>query len=172
MIILGAGLINGDKVSKLLSDRIDRAIAVYHRCGKHPILIPSGGQGNDEKIPEAEAMKAYLLEKGIPEADIVLEDKSTTTYENLTNSKRLIDSREGEKNTALVSSNYHVYRALRYCGKIGLKCTGIGGHTAFYYWPSAVIREYIAVHAEKKQAVIFALGWVLCLALTVAVLWG
>ena len=44
--------------------------------------------------------------------------------------------------------------------KTGLQCTGIGSRVAFYYWPSALIREYIAVHAEKKHAVIMAAGWV------------
>ena len=159
VIILGAGLINGEKVSKLLSDRIDKAIEVYKRSSVRPKLIPSGGKGSDEKISEAEAMKRYLLEKGIPESDIILEDRSTTTLENLQNSKQIIEGFGEGKTAALVSSNYHVYRALRYCRKIGFKCTGIGGHVAFYFWPSALIREYIAVHAEKKHAVILALGW-------------
>ena len=64
----------------------------------------------------------------------------------------IIDARGGRHYTALVTSNYHVYRTLRYCKKVGLKCTGIGSHVAFYYWPSALIREYVAVHAEKKPA--------------------
>ncbi len=170
VIILGAGLIDGDKMTKLLSDRIDKAIEVYKRCAVRPKLIPSGGQGSDETIPEAEAMKRYLLEKGIPEADIITEDKSATTFENLTNSKKIIEERGGSKNVALVSSNYHVYRALRYCRKIGFKCTGIGGHVAFYFWPSALIREYIAVHAEKKHAVMFVLGWLINMALAVYVI--
>ena len=90
----------------------------------------------------------------------------TINYENSnkekTNdiSKKIIESREGRKYTALVTSNYHVYRALRYCRKTGLQCTGIGSRVAFYYWPSALIREYIAVHVEKKHAVIMAAGWV------------
>ena len=168
VVILGAGLIDGERVSKLLSDRIDKAIEVYNKAGRRPKLIPSGGQGDDEKISEAQAMKNYLLMKGIPEDDIILEDKSATTFENLTNSKRIIESRDGRKNTALVSSNYHVYRALRYCRKLDFKCSGIGGHTAFYYWPCALLREYIAVHAEKKHAVIFILGWLMCMGLTIA----
>ena len=71
-------------------------------------------------------MEKYLLEKGIPAEKIIREDKSATTFENLRNSKAIIDSQTGSKYTALVTSNYHVYRALRYCRKIGLKCTGIG----------------------------------------------
>ena len=163
IIIHGAGLIGGDKVSKLLSDRIDKAIDVYNKDPSPTILIPSGGRGADEKISEAEAMSAYMKEKGIPESDILPEDRSATTYENLKNSKELIDSRAGRKYTALVTSNYHVYRALRYCRQIGLKCTGIGSHVALYYWPSAVIREYLAIHAEKKHLLFFIAGWILCI---------
>lgn len=164
VIIHGAGLLDSDKVSKLLQDRLDKAIEVYRKDPTPPKLIPSGGKGSDESISEAEAMTRYLVSKGIPESDIIMEDASTTTYENLKFSKKILDRYEGRKYTALVTSNYHVYRALRYCRKVGLKCTGIGSHVAFYYWPSAMIREYIAIHAEKKHAVIFVIGWLLCMA--------
>ena len=159
VIIHGAGLINGEKVSRLLQERLDKAILVYSKDPSPTKLIPSGGKGSDESISEAEAMKRYLLEQGIPESDILMEDRSTTTLENLKFSKDIIDSREGRKYTALVTSNYHVYRALRYCRRVGLKCKGIGSRIALYYWPSALIREYIAVHSEKKHAILFALGW-------------
>ncbi len=159
VIIHGAGLLQGDRISKLLQERLDKAIDVYRKDPSATKLIPSGGKGSDEKISEAEAMKRYLLEQGIPEHDIILEDKSTTTLENLKFSKALIDSFEGRKYTALVTSNYHVYRALRYCRRVGLKCKGIGSHVAFYFWPSALIREFIAVHTEKKHAILFILGW-------------
>ncbi len=161
VIIHGAGLIDGQRMSKLLSQRVDKAIEVYQKDPTPPILIPSGGRGSDEKISEAEAMREYLLEKGIPAEKIIAEDQSKTTYENLLNSKKIIDERKGGKYIALVTSNYHVYRALRYCRKIGLKCIGIGSPVAFYYWPSALIREFIAVHAEKKRFIILILGWVI-----------
>ena len=170
VIIHGCGLSGGTKVTKLLQDRLDKAIEVYHIDPTPPKLIPSGGQGPDEQISEAEAMRNYLLEQGIPEEDILLENRSMTTFENLKYSQEIIDSFEGRKVTALVSSNYHVYRALRYCRKIGLKCIGIGSHVAFYYWPSALIREYIAIHAERKHAVIFILGWLCSIALVFKIL--
>jgi uncharacterized SAM-binding protein YcdF (DUF218 family) len=125
------------------------------------VLIPSGGKGSDESISEGEAMEKYLLEKGIPAEKIVREDQSATTFENLKNSKAIIDARGGSRYTALVTSNYHVYRAMRYCRKIGFKCVGIGSHVAFYYWPSALIREFIAVHAEKKHLLYLIGGWIL-----------
>ena len=168
VIIHGAGLIDGEKVSKLLQERLDKAVDVYRKDPSATILIPSGGRGSDEKISEAEAMKSYLLEQGIPEHDIIMEDKSATTLENLRFSKDIIDSREGRKYTALVTSNYHVYRALRYCRRVGLKCKGIGSHVALYYWPSALIREYIAIHTEKKHAILFVLGWAFWIWFTVS----
>ncbi|MBR3250216.1 MAG: YdcF family protein [Erysipelotrichaceae bacterium] len=164
VIIHGSGLLDGNRVSKLLSDRIDKALDIYHKDPTPPILIPSGGKGADETVSEASAMADYIKGKDIPEDKIIIEDESKTTYENLLNSKKIIDAKEGNKYTALVTSNYHVYRALRHARKVGLKCTGIGSHVAFYYWPSALIREYIAVHAEKKHLFILILGWLICLA--------
>ena len=163
VIIHGAGLIKGEKISKLLANRLDKAIEIYQKAPTSPILIPSGGNGSDEKISEAEAMEKYLLEKGIPADKIIKEDKSTTTFENLKNSKEIIEAQTGNKNIALVTSNYHVYRALRYCRKIGLKCNGVGSKVAFYFWPSALIREYIAIHAEKKHLVFLVAGWLMCM---------
>lgn len=165
VIIHGAGLLEGNKVSRLLADRIDKAIVVYATDPSPTILVPSGGQGGDETVSEAEAMAEYLRDKGIPESDILLEDQSGTTMENLKNCKALIDAREGRKYTALVTSNYHVYRALRYCRKIGLKCTGIGSRVAAYYWPSALIREFVAIHREPKHLIAFMAGWVILVVL-------
>ncbi len=133
VIIHGAGLLDGKRVSKLLADRLDKAIEVYRKDPTPPKLIPSGGQGEDESLSEAEAMRAYLIEKGIPESDVILESQSTTTLENLQYSKQILDRMEGRKYTALVTSNYHVYRALRYCRKIHLTCTGIG-----IMWPFTI----------------------------------
>ena len=163
IIIHGSGLIRGREVSKLLSDRIDKAIEVYARCSSPPILIPSGGKGNDEEISEAEAMEQYLISKGIPTEHIIREDRSKTTRENLLFSKEIIDKREDPKYCALVTSNYHVYRALSICREIGLKCTGIGAHVALYYWPSALLREFAAILSVRKNFLMFVLGWILCL---------
>ena len=161
IIIHGCGLIGGEKLSRLLSNRVDKAIEIYSKCKKKPIIIPSGGKGEDEKLSEAEAMKNYLLEHGIPEEDILPEDKSATTRENLINSKNLIDVKEGKKKTALISSNYHIYRCLRLAKEVGLKCTGIGAKVAFYYWPSALIREFIAVFLEKRFLIRALIGYLL-----------
>lgn len=159
VIIHGAGLRKDGTVTKLLADRCDKAIEIYRHDPTPPYLIPSGGQGKDEVCSEAEAMKRYLLEKGIPADHILLEDRSTTTMENILNSKAIIQAREGRKYTALVTSNYHVYRAMRYARAADLKAIGIGSRTASYYFPSALIREFIAVHREKKHFLLFVAGY-------------
>ena len=144
VIALGCGLLGGERVSKLLSGRLDKAIKIYKRSRSrtHSHIIVSGGQGPDEKLSEAEAMKGYLVEQGIPEEDILMEDKSVNTLENIRNSKEIIDSREDGKRTAVCTSNYHVLRALIYSRQAGLEADGIGSHTRLYYWPSAMIREF------------------------------
>ncbi|QQK07270.1 YdcF family protein [Miniphocaeibacter halophilus] len=158
IIVLGSGLIDGNKVSKLLGSRIDRAILFYKKQkanNKNSKLIFSGGQGADETIPEALAMKKYAIEKGIEEDDILLEDKSKSTLENFKFSKKIIESISGSNYKAIFStSNYHVFRAAIYAKQVNLNISGIGAKTAIYYLPNAMIREYIAIVFMKKKSYI------------------
>ena len=156
IIVLGAGLLNGETVSPLLAKRIDKAIAFYWAQSKAtlnpPILLMSGGQGSDEKVPEAIAMKQYALAKGIPERDILVEANSTTTLENMRFSKELMDQQTGGPYRAIfTSNNYHIFRAGLYAKQAGLKADGIGAKTAFYYLPNAFLREYIAILVLHKK---------------------
>ena len=147
IIIHGAGL-NGDRPTPLLKGRIDRAVTLWERQGRRASLIVSGGQGADEIVSEAEAMRRYLVrDRGIPESSIIMEDRSTTTLENLRFSKRIMDERSGENSyrAALVTSDYHVFRASEYARVLGLRADGVGSHTKGYYWPAAFIREFIAI---------------------------
>ena len=161
VIIHGCGLAGGEHLTKLLSNRVDKAIEIYQKCKIKPFIIPSGGKGDDEKLSEAQAMKNYLLLHGIPEEHILLEDRSATTGENLRNSKAIIDARDGKKKTALVSSNYHIYRCLRLAREMRFKCIGIGADVALYYWPSALIREFIAVFLTKRFLIWSLIGYLL-----------
>lgn len=173
LIILGAGLLDGERVTPLLAGRIDAGIAFYRKqllkTGKHAILIMSGGQGGDEKIPEAVAMRHYALSKGVPNADILIEDQSKTTFENLKFSKKILDDRSNGASyqSAFVSNDYHIFRAGVFARLVGLNSDGIGSRTARYFLPNAFIREYIAMILMYKKRHIAA-----CIVLImIAVIW-
>lgn len=154
IVVLGSGLIGG-KVPPLLGARINRAIRFYQKQQKKhrpPKLVMSGGQGADEPVSEARAMAEYAMEKGIPPEDVLLEESSATTYQNMKYSKKLIEEREPGRYRCLYStSNYHVLRAGIYARRAGLRAEGLGARTALYYLPNALLREYIAVQMMKKR---------------------
>ncbi|MFA6850461.1 MAG: YdcF family protein [Selenomonadaceae bacterium] len=167
IIIHGAGLIDGKQVSPLLAGRIDKAIEVFKRSGQTAIIVASGGQGHDEKISEAQAMKNYLLEHGISPDHIILEDKSTTTLENMQFSKQILDKLKPNYQTIFVTNDYHVFRTGTYARKVGLKAEGVGCKTAFYYWSNAFIREYIAIMIKYKTApIILFCFWIVLSVIT------
>ena len=168
VIALGCGLLQGERVSRLLSGRLDKAIKIYRRSMASARIIVSGGQGPDEKISEAEAMKRYLVEQGIPETDIIKEDQSVNTFENIRNSKAIIDSRKGRGETAVCTSNSHVLRALIYARQNELQADGIGSHTAWYYWPSAMIREFAGLMKIFFLPVLF--GYLISVSVLAAVI--
>ncbi|MGE9933413.1 YdcF family protein [Lactobacillus johnsonii] len=139
VVVLGAGLM-GKKVTPLLAARINRGIEVYRRNPGSKIIM-SGGQGPGEEIPEAVAMAKYAEEKGISKQDIIVEDKSKTTRENLIFSHRLM---KPDSHFAIVTNSYHVYRALVLAKRLGLQCIGYGAKTKWYFTLNAFVREFIA----------------------------
>ena len=148
IIVLGCQVKNG-KVSPLLARRVDRAIDVYYRQkdeAEPPKILLSGGKGQNETCAEAEAMRVYALEKGVPDEHLLLEIKSVSTMENMKFSKEIMDEDSNGKpyRAIYVTSNFHLLRAGIFAKKAGLKIDGIGAKTAFYYLPNAILREYIA----------------------------
>jgi uncharacterized SAM-binding protein YcdF (DUF218 family) len=162
VIVLGSGLI-GDKVPPLLASRIDKAIEFYKKQSKvstPPKIIFSGGQGPDEDISEALGMQRYAISKGIDPKHTILEDKSTTTLENMKFSKVIMENMNSNSyNSIFVTNNYHLFRAGIYARLSGLKSNGIGSKTAKYFMPNAIIREYIAIISmhKKRYILVFAL---------------
>jgi uncharacterized SAM-binding protein YcdF (DUF218 family) len=152
VVVLGAGLIRGE-VSKLLAGRLDRGRQVWEQVrgrGGAPLMITSGGQGADEPVSEARAMADYLISTGVPAEAIRLEDKSTTTLENLTFSRRIMLERKPEYRCTIVTSNYHVLRAALYARRAKVNGQVLGAPTARYFWPNAFLREFVAVLAEHR----------------------
>ncbi|MEU7577312.1 YdcF family protein [Streptomyces sp. NPDC041068] len=153
VIVLGSGLIGGTRVPPLLANRLERGRAVYEAQrarGGEPLLITSGGQGPDEKLPEAEAMADYLVERGFPADRILREDRSRTTEENLAFSRALMDERRPGSRCVIVTNNYHAFRAALMARRTGVNGQVVGAPTAAYFWPSATIREFAAVFLSHK----------------------
>lgn len=150
IVVLGSGLIGGDRVPPLLASRLDKGMDEYIKYGRNPKIIVSGGQGPDELLSEAAAMKKYLVDKGMNENDVLMEDKSRNTLQNMQFSKNIMDTIKSDHKSIFVTNNYHVFRASIYARLAGLKCEGVGSKTAKYYLPSAFLREYIGVLAMYK----------------------
>ena len=156
IIILGCKIRSDGTLPPLLQGRVDRAIEFSkmqkETTGKDIIFIPSGGKGKDEIISEAQAMKNYLLQQGIKKNKILLEDKSTSTYENLKFSSKLIKEQIEKPILAFSTTNYHVFRAGVIAKKQRLNIEGIGSKTKSYYWINAFIREFIGtLSSERKE---------------------
>lgn len=158
IVVLGAGLI-GERVTPLLASRVRKGIKVYKNNPGSKIIM-SGGQGPDEVVPEALAMKNYALEQGVVEEDIIMEDKSTRTEENIIFSKKFIPA---DKSFAIVTNYYHVYRALVQAKALGFKCIGYGAPTKFYFTLNAFIREFIGYLYYKRKQHIIVLGMLIFL---------
>ena len=139
IIVLGAG-IKGMRVAPLLASRIDKGIELLN-YNPNAKLILSGGMGPGEDIPEGVAMADYAKQNGVSEEKIIIEDKSKNTYENLLFSSKLMD-KENPK-IALVTTSYHVFRALVFAKKLNIPCIGYGSKTKWYFTLNALIREYI-----------------------------
>lgn len=155
IIVLGAGLLNGDQVSPLLARRIDRGLRFYQKQTTkthHPaVMIFSGGQGSDESVPEGQAMLDYAIAHGLPATNGWAEKRSTTTFENMRFSKQLIDQGPVKQpRTIFVTNNYHTFRAGIVAKQAGLKADGIGAKTAHFFLPDAILREYIAIFVRHK----------------------
>lgn len=148
LIILGAK-VNSETPSLALQYRIDAA-AEYAKENENTILIASGGQGPGEDITEAEAIRRELVDKGISESRIFLEDRSTSTYENIKFSKEFIP--EEAKLGIIVTNDYHLYRSIQIAKDADLKVEGLPAKTPQITLLKAYIREYLSVtkyYAEK-----------------------
>lgn len=144
VIVLGCG-IRGERVSVGLAKRLNKAYEYYERNPEVTIIV-SGGQGPQEDIPEALAMKRYLVEKGIPEDKIIMEDKSTSTIENFRFSHEIMKEKGlSETSVVFVTNAYHIYRGAYYAEKEGLTVTHLGTDIIWYTIPMNYMREMIAV---------------------------
>ncbi len=139
LIILGAR-VNGDKPSLALKYRLDRALEYINEHGEIKIVV-SGSRGDDEDYTESSIMKKYLVSHGVNAENIIEEDRSFSTYQNLKNSYDIVG-----KSKVLISTNdFHMYRALMVAKKIGFDAQALNAKTPSSIKIIMYLREFVGV---------------------------
>lgn len=162
VIILGAKIRADGTLTPLLKARADRAIEFgkkqYEITNKTICYVPSGGKGNDEIVAEGVAIEQYLIENGINKENIMVEDKSSSTIENMKFSNSKIVEIKKDAKISFATTNYHVFRSGVIANNCGIDCEGMGSKTKWYFYTNALIREFIANLIQEKRKHIALIG--------------
>ena len=152
IIVLGAG-VNGSKPSLSLQERIQAAYA-YLTAHPNTIAVLSGGQGSGEDITEAACMYGELTAMGIDGSRLLLEEKSSSTMENLTFTMELLQAQSGSRpaRVGIVSSEYHLFRAGLFAKALGVESVGIPAKTT---WVSLRLNYYLREVAAVWKYLVF-----------------
>lgn len=142
VIILGAKVKASGIPSLALKNRLEVAIPYLHKHSDLQVIV-SGGRGQDEPQTEASVMKQYLIDGGIDESRIHIEDASTSTYENFLFSKKLLP--EDVRKITIISNDFHLTRALFLASKVGLKADVIAAPTPKVVELKSRLRERFAL---------------------------
>lgn len=145
-VVLGCR-VYGERASLSLVERLTAA-KEYLEENPESMCVVSGGQGPGEDISEAECMYRWLVANGIDANRIYKEDKSTSTDENIAFSKEVIKENELNPNIAIITSEYHTYRATLIAKDHGLSYGSAPGTTAIWLFPTYYMRELYAILAE------------------------
>lgn len=127
IIVLGARVWPSGRMSNSLRYRCESALEAW-KSGVSEHIIVTGGQGSDEPVTEASAMRAYFLENGVPEECVFAEDTSVNTLGNFRNAKKIMDA-HGWTSAAVATNDYHVQRALWIAGDEGIDACGIAARS-------------------------------------------
>jgi len=144
VIVLGAGLTSG-RVGNHLAARLDTALEYLAR-NPDAMVIVCGGLGANQPVTEAYAMALYLTERGIPPQRILLEDASTTTQENLAFAYVILQDHFGRDfSAALVTNDFHIFRATILANQNGIDAAPMGAPTPWHSWTVNYLREILAI---------------------------
>lgn len=148
IVILGAG-IRGENLTTTLRDRLNAAIKYMDETDFKGDIIVSGGQGPGENITEAEAMRRYLVKEGINNDKIILENKSTNTFENFKYTKEKIkdlgETDISNTNITVITTDFHALRSNIIAKRNGYEDIKFySSNTKWYLAPSMYAREFFA----------------------------
>ena len=145
LVVLGAGL-RGNSISASLLYRLETTLD-FHEMYPDVKIVVSGGQGTGESMPEALAMRNFLVDNGVDPSLIIMEDKSTNTYENFLYTKYILeeDTEKDNFTITIISNNFHMYRAKFLAREVGFSTYG---YPASSHKASALVfyvREFFGV---------------------------
>ncbi len=154
VMVLGAGIVDSETPSDMLSDRLDAAVMLYRKgVAKKILLTGDNGTGGHNEI---HVMLNYMLDKGIPEEDLFCDHAGFSTYESMYRAKSIFEA----DRMVVITQTYHLYRALYIAEKMGYRAVGCASDQASYAGqPLREIREVIARNKDffmvrlKKEAV-------------------
>ncbi|MBR0414542.1 MAG: YdcF family protein [Clostridia bacterium] len=128
-IVLGAGTINNE-ASPVFKERVNHAVELYENKVVKKIII-TGGLGEGSVLADSQVAKQHALSLGVPEADIITEEKSTITQENLTNAKAIMEQ-NGFQTAIIVSDPLHMARAMLMAKDAGIEAVSSPTPTSAY----------------------------------------
>ncbi len=143
IIVLGAQVKPDGEPSLQLQWRIDAAADAWKE--RNALLVVCGAQGGNEPAPEAHVMRDELVKQGVPEEQILMDDQSFNTWQNIRNAVALLEGR-GAQRVLIVTSDYHLPRAMAIAEDAGLEASGLGSPTkqGVRFWVKNHGREALA----------------------------
>lgn len=140
IVVLGAQVKPDGTPSVQLQWRLD---AAYKAWEKSPCpIVTCGAQGGDEPAPEGDVMKDYLIGLGVPPEQVLVDDASFNTRQNIRQAASLLGGRA--ETVLIVTSDYHLPRAMALAKDEGLQATGLGSPTKPEYWIKNHAREALS----------------------------
>lgn len=152
IIVLGAQIFSEDHVSISMRGRLEKAQA-YLEENEAAIAFVTGGQGSTEPIPEALAEKKWLEKAGVDPERIIMEDKSSNTRQNISNTLEIAEKLDIEPEYGIVTQNFHMFRALKLAEEMGIKAYPVVAETDFYLFPSYYGMEMLSLTKWHFEAI-------------------
>ena len=146
VVVLGCK-VNPNGPSIMLATRLEAAYDFLTE-NSDAVCVLSGGQGADEHISEARAMYNWLKGKGIDQSRLYIEDKSTSTRENLLFSKEIIDKNGLPEKITVITNEFHQYRAKTIAKTLNINSFSYSAKTPIYLFPTYYVRELFAIIYE------------------------
>lgn len=140
IVVLGAQVYADGSLSPQLELRMEAALSEYRRMPR--LIITCGGRGENEPAPEGDIMRNWLIEKGVPENMVFSENTSLNTTQNLRYARQFLP--EGESRITVITSDYHLPRALQMAWDEGYQADGVGSPCKPEYWIKNHLRETFA----------------------------